>query len=298
MTTAKLTTLGDAVSRIESGSSVALGLAEEHAIPFAAGHEMIRQGIDDLQLIGPISDILFDQFVGSALVDSITAAWIGNVSAGTAHCFRRAVEAGELAVTDHSNFSISLALEAAAMGVPYLPTKTLLGSDILAENERMQIDRDPFSGERIVLVPALSPDWTIVHVQRADRYGNAHLWGNTGCTIPAVRAADDVIVTAEAIVDTAVIRSDPSRTVFTHDQVSAVVECPFGAHPSPVVGAYRRDHEQYMDYHRRTGTERGYDEWASRWIFGVADRTEYAEQVDADLSIEEPSPAAEVTYGQ
>ncbi|MDR9431928.1 MAG: CoA-transferase [Natronomonas sp.] len=297
----KTAEMADAVSRIDAGSSVAAGLALEHAVPFAAGHELVRQGIDDLTLIGPISDVLFDQLVGAGLVSRVRAAWVGNVTAGSGYNFRRAVEAGEVDVENHSNFSVALALEAAAMGVPYLPTRSLLGSDIAAEPQ-FRVAEDPFEGERVVQVPAVSPDWAIVHVQRAAPTGDAHLWGNTGVTYEAVRAADRVLVTAEEVVDLSVIKSDPSRTRITREQVDAVVEAPFGAHPAPVAGRYDRDNEFFLEYADGTRKPEGFDEWAEEWIHGVDDRESYRERyeeaIGRDLSVTEPTVAAEVRYGQ
>jgi glutaconate CoA-transferase subunit A len=297
MSADKTTSLAEAVGRIEPGSTVAAGLALEHAIPFATGHELLRQGIDDLTLVGPISDLLFDQLVGAGLVSHVRAAWVGNVSAGSGYNFRRAVEGGELTVENHSNFSIALALHAAALGVPYLPTRSLLGSDI-AEEPHFRVAEDPFEGERVVQVPAVAPDWTLVHVQRAAPTGDAHLWGNTGVTYEAVRAADRVLVTAEEIVDLDVIKSDPSRTRITRERVDAVVEVPFGAHPSPLAGRYHRDNEFYLEYAEATRDPEGFEAWADEWIRGVEDRAEYREKVERDLSVREPTAAAEVTYGQ
>lgn len=285
----------EAISRIDAGSSIAAGLALEHAIPFAAGHELIRQGIGDLTLIGPISDVLFDQLIGAGLVSHVRAAWVGNVSAGSGYNFRRAVESGELDVENHSNFSIALALQAAAMGVPYLPTRTLLGSDIAAEPQ-FNVTEDPFEGERVVQVPAIAPDWAVVHVQRAAPTGDAHFWGNTGITYEAVRAADRVLVTAEEVVEPSVVKSDPSRTRITREQVDAVVEVPFGAHPSPVAGAYNRDNEFFLEY--AEATREAFDEWADEWIHRVDGRAEYRERVDRDLSVTDPTVAAEVRYGR
>ena len=308
MPTDKRVEMDAAVAAIEPGESVALGLALEHAIPFAAGHELIQQGTDGLTLLGPISDVLFDQLIGAGLVSRVRAAWVGNVSAGTGYEFRRAAESGGLDVENHSNFSIALALEAGRLGVPYLPTRSLLGSDVFAESDLFREQEDPFGdrttgddeegGDRLALVPAIEPDWAIVHVQRASPSGDAHFWGNTGITHEAVGAADRVILTAEEVVPAEVIRSDPSRTSITREKVAAVVECPFGAHPSPVAGRYNRDHDHYLDYHAATKEPGGFAEWAEEWIHGVASREEYAEQVDADLSIDEPASAAEVEYGQ
>ena len=291
-------TLAEAIARVDPGDSIATGLALEHAIPFAAGHELIRQGTDDLTLIGPISDMLFDRLVGAGLVSRIRAAWIGNVSAGSGYNFRRAVEGGDLEVENHSNFSIALALEAAAMGVPYLPTRSLLGSDVFADSDLFQEAEDPFTGDRIACVPAISPDWAIVHVQRASAAGDAHFWGNTGITDQAAGAAENVILTAEAVVEDDVIRSDPSRVSITRDDVVAVAEVERGAHPSPLAGRYRRDHEHYLDYHRRSESEAGFEDWLDEWVLDIEDREHYRSQIGADLSITEPALAAEVAYGQ
>ncbi|UIP01509.1 CoA transferase subunit A (plasmid) [Halobaculum sp. CBA1158] len=297
----KTTGMAEAVSRIDPGSAVAAGLALEHAIPFAAGHELLRQGIDDLTLVGPISDVLFDQLIGAGLVSRVRAAWTGNVSAGSGYNFRRAAESGDIEVENHSNFSIALALQAASMGVPYLPTRSLLGSDIATEPQ-FQVADDPFEGEPIVRVPAVAPDWAVVHVQRAAPTGDAHFWGNTGITYEAVRAADHVLVTCEEVVDVSTIKRDPSRTRITREQVDAVVEAPFGAHPSPVAGHYDRDNEFFLEYADETREADGFDAWADAWVHGVDDRESYREryerEVGRDLSVTEPTVAAEVRYGQ
>lgn len=298
MTADSRLTLKEAVTEIEPGSSVAAGLALEHAIPFAAGHELLRQGIDDLTLIGPISDLLFDQLIGGGSASQIRAAWVGNVSAGTGYRFREAIEDSEVEIEDHSNFSIALALKAGAMGVPYLPTRSLLGSDIFERSDLFLDAEDPFTGDRIALVPAIEPDWAIVHAQRASPEGDVHLWGNTGILDPAVGAAENVLVTAEKIVDSNVIKSDPSRVAVTREQVAAVVECPFGAHPSPLAGHYNRDNDYYLEYHQRSATQEAFNEWANEWVYGVESREEYLERIDADLSITDPTVAAEVQYGQ
>src|SRR5215472_1888716 len=139
----KVMTMGEAVERhVPDGATVAIGTALEPAIPFAAGHELIRQGRRDLTLVGPISDALFDQLVGASCVAAVWAAWVGNVSEGLGHCYRRATEHGDprpIEVRDHSNFSISLALWAAAWGSPYIPTRTLLGSDILGTSPDLDL---------------------------------------------------------------------------------------------------------------------------------------------------------------
>src|SRR5947209_7058670 len=232
----KRTSMSEAIARyVPDGSSVAIGLALEPLIPFAAGHEIIRQRRQNLTLIGPISDILFDQLIGAGCVEQVIAAWIGNVMMGSAYNFRRAIEEGGVKVFNMTNFAIALALQAGAMGVPFLPTKTALGSGTPKGNHFFYQIFSPFAPkESLWAVRALNPDVTIVHVQRADAEGNAHCWGNFGVMIEGVRAAKRVIVVVEEIVDPEVIASDPNRTLIPGFLVNAVVECRYGAHHSPV----------------------------------------------------------------
>src|SRR5215475_6503955 len=264
---AKVMTMRQAISEhVPDGASVALGLQMEQMIPFAAGHEMMRQKRRGLRLIGPISDILFDQMIGAGCVEDVVAAWVGNVMMGSAYNFRRATEIenpgkpGEkLRVFNMTNFTLALALQAAAMGVPFLPTRTAMGSDVPKGNHFFYQIISPFEPkETLLAVRAIVPDVTIVHVQRADEAGNAHCWGNFGVMIEAVRAAKKVIVVAEEIVSAQVISSDPNRTVIPGFLVSAVVESPFGAHPSPVQGYYKRDDAFFEQYHQNTKTKSSY----------------------------------------
>src|SRR5437660_5757277 len=238
----KLMTMRQAIAEhVPDGASVALGLQMEQMIPFAAGHEMVRQKKLGLRLIGPISDILFDQMIGAGCVEDVVAAWVGNVMMGSAYNFRHATEVenpgkpGEkLRVFNMTNFTLALALQAGAMGVPFLPTRTAMGSDVPKGNHFFYQIFSPFEGkEPLLAVRALNPDVAIVHVQRADREGNAHCWGNFGVMIEAVRAARRVSVMAEEIVEPELIASDPNRTIIPGFLVNAVVECPYGAHPSP-----------------------------------------------------------------
>ena len=275
----KIFSLPESVARfVPDGSSVALGCALEPAIPFAFAHELICQGRRDLELIGPISDIAFDQLIGAGCVGRISAAWVGNVSAGLAHAYRRAMEEGmprRVEVRDHSNFTIAQALLAGAVGAPYLPTRTLLGSDIPRANTTFREATDPFSGDRILLVPAIVPDVTVIAVQRADEDGNAHLWGPWGVSQEAALAAKSVIVIADELVDRATIASDPNRTVVPGTKVTAVVHEPGACHPSPLQGRYRRDHEFFHEYHRATRSVEGFETWIGEWVMGVADRSAY-----------------------
>jgi glutaconate CoA-transferase subunit A len=300
--TQKVVSLRDAVGRhVRDGMSVALGCALEPAIPFAFAHEVIRQRRQDLHLIGPISDIAFDQLIGAGCVARVSAAWIGNVSAGLAHAYRRAMEQGiprRIEVHDHSNFTIAQALLAGALGAPYLPTRTLLGSDIPRANGTFKEAVDPFSGGKLWLVPAIVPDVAVIAVQRADEDGNAQLWGPWGVSQEAALAAKAVIVLADEIVDRSVIASDPNRTIVPGTKVTAVVHEPGACHPSPLQGRYRRDHEFFHDYHQATRTVEGFDGWIDEWVRGVAGRSAYLAKLGPRWSTlqEVGSPAAEVRF--
>src|SRR5438477_669349 len=251
--------MAQAIERfVPDGATIAMGVALEAVIPFSAGHEMIRQRRRNLELVGPISDALFDQLIGAGCVRRVTAAWIGNVSEGLAHCYRRACEhrvPGPLEVNDHSNFSISLALWAAAWNVPSLPTRTLLGSDILRTNPGLAVAGD------LVQVSAVQPDVAIVHVQRADELGRAHAWGPLGISEEAGLAAERVIVSCEELGDASVTLSDPNRILFPETKVVGVGQERGRAHPSPAQGCVSRDHAFYRDYAERSRTAEGFEAW-------------------------------------
>jgi glutaconate CoA-transferase subunit A len=299
----KVRSMRDAVAEfVPDGSSVAMGLQMEQMIPFAAGHEIIRQKKRKLTLIGPISDILFDQMIGGGCVETVIAAWVGNVMMGSAYNFRRAVEQDAIKVFNMSNFAVALALQAGAMGVPFLPTKTALGTDTAKGNHFFYQIFSPFAPkESLWAVRALNPDVTIVHVQRADSEGNAHCWGNFGVIIEGVRAAKRVILIAEEIVPAQVIASDPNRTVIPGFLVNAVVECPYGAHPSPVQGYYNRDNDFFRDYHEQTKAKNDSDAWLDRWVYGVPDRQAYSGLLGASrvesLEVTHHAYAAQTDFG-
>lgn len=301
----KLTSMTDAVAQyVPDGSSVAIGLALEPFIPFAASHEIIRQQRRNLTLIGPISDILFDQLIGVGCVDTVKAAWVGNVSEGLAHCYRRAIEKSipkSLVTEEYSNFTIGLALLAGSLDVPYIPTRSLLGSDLPRQNPTFSLQRSPFDESPLLLVPALQPDVTIIHVQRCDVDGNAHHWGSFGICEEAMLAARNVILIAEEIVSREIILSDPNRVVGPSFKVRAVVHEPWGAHPSTVSGYYNRDHQFYHEYHTRTRTAEGFQQWLDEWVLNVPNRNAYVEKLGEErlqsLGVKEHRFAAPVDYG-
>jgi glutaconate CoA-transferase, subunit A len=285
----------EAVARfVPDGATIALGTCLEPAIPFAAGHELIRQGRRDLTLVGPISDALFDQLIGAGCVARVVAAWVGNVSEGLGHCYRRAAEKGEpraLEIHDHSNFSIALALWAAAWNAPFIPTRTLLGSDIPRGNPGLQVE------DGWVRVLPVKPDVTILHVQRADAGGRAHAWGPLGITEEAALAAERVILCCEELVDAEVTLSDPNRILLPDTKVAAVVHEPGGSHPAPLQGYWRRDHAAHREYARRSRTAEGFAGWLREWVIDLPDRQAYLARVDPALRITRHLYSTPVDYG-
>jgi glutaconate CoA-transferase subunit A len=286
---------------VPDGSSIAMGLSLESLIPFAAAHEIIRQGKQNLTLIGPISDMLFDQVIGAGCVSQIRAAWVGNVITGSCYNFRRGIETGQLLIEDHSNLTIAMALKAGAMGVSFMPARTALGSDLYQTNTGLKTITCPFTGDRLTAVAAIVPDVAIVHVQRSDEFGNAHAWGNLGVTRDACLASRRVILTAEEIVSPDVISRDPNRVITPGFRVSAVVHFPWGGHPSPVPGHYNRDHQAFIDYRNESKSTELFSDWKNRWVSNIHSSVEYQELLGSQrmraLVIQNHDYAETVDYG-
>jgi glutaconate CoA-transferase subunit A len=268
---------------VRDGDRVSAACGLEARIPFSAAHEIIRQRKRDLTLLGPISDMLYDQLIGASCVRAVEAAWVGNVGAGLGHNFRRAMEAEppRIAMTDYTNLTYATGLRAAAEGVPFGVTRALFGTDMAKQRDAFREIADPFGGDAVYAVRAIPVDVAIVVVQRADENGNAHVWGNLGTTAESARAAERVIAIAEEIVDAAVIRAEPNKTIVPGFLVDAVVVEPGAAHPSPVEGYERRDHEAFLAYHRASRTVEGFDSWLREWVLDVPDRATYLKKAQA-----------------
>jgi glutaconate CoA-transferase subunit A len=298
----RLLPLSETIQRfVPDGSSIALGLSLESLIPFAAGHEIIRQRKKNLTLIGPISDILFDQVIGGGCVRQVRAAWVGNVITGSCYNFRREIEAGSLTIEDHSNLTLAMALRAGALGVSFMPARTALGSDLFKTNTALKTINCPFTGKRLTAVAAITPDVAIVHVQRSDEYGNAHAWGNLGVARDACLASRRVIITAEEIVSADLISRDPNRVITPGFRVSAVVHFPWGGHPSPVPGCYNRDHQAFIEYRNESKTPALFADWQKRWVDGIRGPQEYLDLLGRErverLAIKNHDWSEPVDYG-
>jgi glutaconate CoA-transferase subunit A len=199
------------------------------------------------------------------------------VAAGLGHNYRRAAELAiprPIEIEEHSNFTIGLGLQAAATGLPFMPTRTVKGSDFRHGDQFASV-RCPFTQEELVAVRAIRPDVAILHVQRADKEGNAHAWGNLGVMREAALAARKVILTCEEVVDHDMILSDPNRTLIPGFIVSSVVHEPFGSHPSPTQGYSRRDDDFYFEYHKDSRSRDGFEKWLHKWVSGPKDHRDF-----------------------
>lgn len=280
MSVSKLVDLKAAISDlVRDGDAVVLGAGLETAIPFCATHELIRQGKRRLNMIAPISDASTDMLIGAGCVSEITGAWVGNVSGGLGHNYRRAAEKGvphRIVIHDHSNFSLGMALLAGGYGMPYVPLRSLLGSDIVKSNPDFRMAENPFvPGEPVLLAPPLKPDVAIFAVQRADAAGNSHYWGSSGVIQEAAFAAERVIVIADEIVAPEVITSDPSRCLIPGFRVAAVCHVTGGCHPAPLTGCWKRDNTFFNDYHAQSRDAEGFQGWLKEWVLDCTSHSDY-----------------------
>ncbi|HTJ19450.1 MAG TPA: CoA-transferase [Steroidobacteraceae bacterium] len=245
----RLTTLQAAVAEhVRDGDTVALE-GFTHLIPFAAGHEIIRQGRRDLALVRMTPDLIYDQMIGMGCARSLTFSWGGNPGVGSLHRFRDAVENGwpnPLVVDERSHADVANAYVAGASNLPFAILRSYGGCDLPRYNERIRFITCPFTGERLAATPAIRPDVTVIHAQRADKRGNVLLWGIVGVQKEAALAAKRVIVTVEEVVDS--LDAPPNACVLPGWTLSAVCEVPRGAWPSYAHGYYDRSNSFYKEW--------------------------------------------------
>jgi glutaconate CoA-transferase, subunit A len=244
----KLLPLSEAISRNVKDGDTIYAAGFTHLIPYAAGHEIIRQGIQNLVLARATPDLIYDQMVAGGCARKVIFSYMGNPGVGSLRIVRSEIEAGNLEWEEYSHFSMISRLQAGATGLPFMPMNPTAAGDLEQANPLYRTVIDPYSGGEVVVVPALKPDVAIVHVQRADVQGNAHLWGIIGEQKEAAFAAERVILTTEEIVDEDVIRSDPNRTLIPGFIVDAVCQVPYCAHPSYTQGYYDRDNSFYLEW--------------------------------------------------
>ncbi|HET9907837.1 MAG TPA: CoA-transferase [Anaerolineales bacterium] len=271
--------LSEAIARFVNDGDTVYAAGFTHLIPFAAGHEIIRQGKRDLTLSRATPDLIYDMLVAAGCARKVIFSYMGNPGVGSLRIVRAALEQGKLDWEEYSHFGMITRLQAGASGLPFLPMNQTGVTDLEHANPNIKRIPDPYGGKDVIVVPALNPDVAIVHVQRADENGNAHLWGIIGEQKEAAFAAKKVILTAEEIVDEAVIRSDPNRTMIPGIVVSAVCHVPYACHPSYAQGYYDRDNEFYLAWDKISESTDSVKAWLDEWVYAVKDRNEYWEKL-------------------
>lgn len=272
-------------------------------ICFAAGHEIIRQRRRALTLIRMTPDLIYDQMIAAGVASKLIFSYLGNPGVGSLHCLRRAIEDGiplPLEIEEYSHYGMVGRYIAGATHLPFFPLQSYFGSDMPNVNEKIKFISSPYGDEQVAVVPPLVPDVAIIHAQRADKQGNTHLWGLLGVQKEVAFAAKKVIVVVEELVEEAVIRSDPNRTLIPGLIVDVVVQVPYGAHPSYVQGYYDRDNTFYLEWDILSRDHKRTLDWLDEWVYGVTDHAEYMHKLgEKTLERIRPgsAPAAPIEYG-
>ena len=279
----KLVPLAEAIREHVHDGDMVYAAGFTHMIPFAAGHEIIRQKRRDLVLARATPDLVYDQMVAAGCARKVIFSYMGNPGVGSLRIVRAELEAGRLEWEEYSHFGMISRLQAGATGLPFMPMNPTAAGDLERANPNYRTVTDPYSGKEVVVVPALRPDVAIVHVQRADAEGNAQIWGIIGEQKEAAFAAERVILTAEEIVDAEVIRSDPNRTLIPGFIVDAVCHVPYCSHPSYTQGYYDRDNEFYLEWDKISSSREATQAYLDEWVYGVADRAAYWEKLGPEV---------------
>lgn len=278
---ARILPLGEAVREsVRDGDLVALE-GFTHLIPFAAGHEIIRQGRRNLTAVRMTPDVIYDQMIGAGCVSRLIFSWGGNPGVGSLHRLRDAVEnqwPAPLAIEEHTHAGMAAAYAAGASGLPLGLLRGYLGSDLLAHNDNVKFVDCPFTGERLAAVPALRPDVAIVHAQKADRHGNVLIWGLVGVQKEAVLAAKRSIVTVEEIVDR--LDPPPNAVVLPAWVISAVCVVKGGAFPSYAAGYSVRNDAFYKKWDEISRERETFQSWMRRHVMETKDFDAFRRSLD------------------
>jgi glutaconate CoA-transferase subunit A len=297
----KVIPLAEAVRQYVRDGDLVYAAGFTHLIPFAAGHEIIRQRKRDLTLARATPDLIYDQMVAGGCARKVIFSYMGNPGVGSLRIVRSEIEAGRLEWEEYSHFGMISRLQAGATGLPFMPMNLTAAGDLERVNTMYRTVKDPYSGGEVVVVPALKPDVAIVHVQRADADGNAHIWGIIGEQKEAAFAAARVILTAEEIVDETIIRSDPNRTLIPGFIVDAVCQVQYCAHPSYTQGYYDRDNSFYLRWDEISSNRDATQSYLDEWVYGVKNRAEYWEKLGSEVHTRlkiGSRPSATVDYGK
>jgi len=254
---------------VHDGDTIALE-GFTHLIPVAAGHEVIRQCRRELTLVRMTPDIVYDQLIGAGCARKLVFSWGGNPGVGSLHRFRDAIEHAwprDLEIEEHSHAGMANRYQAGASGLPFAVLRGYLGTDLPGRTPNIKTVTCPFTGEELAAVPAINPDVTIIHAQRADRAGNVQMWGLTGIQKEAALAADRCLVTVEEIVDT--LEPVPGGVVLPSWAVTAVAAAPGGARPSYADGYYDRDNAAYQAWDAISRDRETFTAWLNDEVLGV-----------------------------
>jgi glutaconate CoA-transferase, subunit A len=269
---AQITTLSEAIRDVvRDGDMVALE-GFTHLIPFAAGHEIVRQAKRNLTVIRMTPDVIYDMLIGAGCVKKIVFSWGGNPGVGSLHRLRDAVEKDwpqPIEVEEHAHAGMAAMYAAGASNLPFGVLRGYIGTDLTKFNARIKFIECPFTGEKLAAVPAHRPDVTIVHAQKADRKGNVLMWGVVGVQKEAVLAAKRTIVTVEEIVDD--LKAPPNSVVLPYWVVGTVCEVKGGAFPSYAQGYYARNNAFYKQWDNIAKDREGFTAWMDKHIRGTKD---------------------------
>ena len=282
----KLVSMQEAIrENVKPGSELYLE-GFTHLISFAAAHEIIRQGIRDLTAIRLTPDLVYDQLIEAGLVKKLVFSWAGNPGVGSLHALRRRSQkdsASKIELEEYSHFGMVARTLAGSAGLPFWTLKNFEGTHIEEANPKIKSVICPYTGQRFATVPAVNPDVAIIHVQRADKEGNSQVWGLMGTQKEVAFASKRVIIVAEEIVDTSVIRSDPNRTLIPGILVDHVVHEPWGCHPSYAQGYYDRDNDFYVKWEEISRDPKTYQDYLNEFVYGVKDRKDYLQKAGSGL---------------
>ncbi len=274
----KLMDEGEAVERfVSDGDYIGFELYATVRCPMSLVREIVRQGKKNLKVLGQgLHEV--DLLLAAGLVTHLDITYVGYEVYGLSPILRRVVESGRVKVADWSNGAIAWRLKAAAMGVPFIPVRSMLGSEMLKTNGAVTM-KDPYTNMEVVLLPALILDVGIIHVHRADPFGNAQIDGISGFASELSRASKKLIISAEEIVDPDEIKRYPERTIIPYFLVDAVVHAPYGSHPGEMAYLYERDEPHLRMYMEMIKTEKGTQEYLNEYVYGVKNHDEYIQKV-------------------
>jgi glutaconate CoA-transferase, subunit A len=286
---AKILQLGDAIREfVRDGDVVALE-GFTHLIPFAAGHEIIRQRRKNLTLVRMTPDVIYDQLIGAGCASKLMFSWGGNPGVGSLHRLRDAVEKdwpGPLDIVEHAHAGMATAYAAGASGLPFGILRGYLGSDLPKHNPSVKFIECPFTGEQLAALPAIRPDVAVIHAQQADKQGNVLLWGVSGVQKEAVLAAKRAIVTVEEVVDTLQAKGHaPNQVVLPNWVISAVAEVKQGAFPSYALGYYPRNNAFYKQWDAIARDRDTFTAWIDRHVHGTKDNAEFRRSLEVAANV-------------